>query len=290
MSINKLALALAICAATCVAAQPGHALNNRTFVSNAGLAGNSAQGCSAASPCDTFAHALSVTASGGEINCLNVGDFGTVTITQAVTIDCESISAAGVQVTVGNTNGITITATGPVNLIGLDINGTKVGETGVQINSAATVTVRNCKIYGWTVYGIAFQPAASGGSLVVDNGLIVGNSTGITEDGNSVIANMSVRNSKVYNNNNTGISLTAEGGAGSHAGATIEHTTLAFNNIGLELFGGETVAVLGGSTLVNNNDAFHIVSGNLYSFQNNQIGGNSTDGTPLTAYPGGPLN
>ena len=30
--------------------------------------------------------------------------------------------------------------------------------------------------------------------------------------------------------------------------------------------------------------------GILYSFENNQIGRNSIDGTPLTAYPGGPLN
>jgi hypothetical protein len=51
--------------------------------------------------------------------------------------------------------------------------------------------------------------------------------------------------------------------------------------------GAGAVALLGGSTVVNNATGVKTVSGGIiYSFKNNQIGGNSTDATPLTAYPG----
>jgi hypothetical protein len=45
--------------------------------------------CSRTAPCKTFAGAISKTAAGGEINCLDPGGYGTVTITKSITIDCE---------------------------------------------------------------------------------------------------------------------------------------------------------------------------------------------------------
>jgi len=50
--------------------------------------------------------------------------------------------------------------------------------------------------------------------------------------------------------------------------------------------------MIGGSTVVyNGTGVANNGSGALvYSFKNNQIGGNGVDGTPLTAYPGGSLN
>ena len=44
--------------------------------------------CSRTSPCQTFAGALVKTAINGEINCLDPGGFGAVTITKSITIDC----------------------------------------------------------------------------------------------------------------------------------------------------------------------------------------------------------
>ena len=291
---KTLALLLAVIAATCVGAQTGHATTfSRTFVSNAGVSGNTAEGCSAASPCDTFAHALSMTSAGGEINCLNAGEFGTVTINQAVTINCGASSNGGITA-IGIT-GITIETTGAVILIGLDINGMSAGGgNGVLILSNGSVNIRNCKIHGFqqTVAddgaGIRFATGVSGGNLVVDNVLIAQDSYGIQQYADGAVSNMTVRNSNINNNGRDGITVTQSGSA--HAGATIEQTTLAFNSVvGLVVFGG--VAVIGGSTIVNNVQGVTTIDGgSVYSFKNNQIGGNSTDGTPLTAYPGGPLN
>ena len=176
---RKLALLLAVTAATSIAAATAHAASaNRTFVSNAGVSGNTSQGCSAGSPCDTFANALSVTNSGGEINCLNNGDFGAVTITKAVTINCEGTSSGGI--TASGTNAIVVNTTGPVSLIGLDLNGLNAtGGSGVFIQSNGPVNIRNCKIHNFLInfglgtlngIGILSQPTSSGGILVVDNG------------------------------------------------------------------------------------------------------------------------
>ena len=283
---KKLALLLAVMAASSVCAATAQAASaNRTFVSNSGVSGNTTQGCSAASPCDTFTNALSVTNSGGEINCLNAGDFGTVSIAVSVTINCEGPSNGGITASTPGGSAIVINAAVDVTLIGLDINSTASGGVGINIAGSPNVVVRNCKIHNFSGNGgSGIQLQA--GTLVVDNSLIVQNNTGIFEFDTSGGLNMSVRNSDISYNSNAGIRITVDGG--SHAGATIEQTTLAFNGDGVSLTGG--VAVIGGSTIVNNTIGVANSGGTVFSFKNNQIGGNGTDGTPLTAYPGGPLN
>src|SRR5213595_1570042 len=62
---------------------------SRTWVSGVG---DDANPCSRTAPCKTFAGAISKTASGGEINCLDPGGFGAVTITKALTIDCNGVT------------------------------------------------------------------------------------------------------------------------------------------------------------------------------------------------------
>ena len=62
----------------------------RTWVSGVG---DDVNPCSRTAPCKTFAGAISKTAAGGEINCLDPGGFGAVTITKSITIDCPAPSA-----------------------------------------------------------------------------------------------------------------------------------------------------------------------------------------------------
>src|SRR4051812_49999341 len=65
-------------------AAPARAQATRTWVSGVG---DDVNPCSRTAPCKTFAGAISVTAAGGEINALDPGGFGAVTITKAITID-----------------------------------------------------------------------------------------------------------------------------------------------------------------------------------------------------------
>src|SRR4030081_955919 len=89
----------------------------RTWVSGVG---DDANPCSRTAPCKTFAGAISKTATAGEINVLDPGGFGGVTITKSITISSEGFEAG---VLVSGTNGIIVSAatTDVVVLRGLDI-------------------------------------------------------------------------------------------------------------------------------------------------------------------------
>src|ERR1700747_3601906 len=85
--------------ALCLTAQPAHAQATRTWVSGVG---DDANPCPRTAPCKTFAGAISKTANGGEIDALDPGGFGTLTITKSITIDggggiVASCLAAGVN-------------------------------------------------------------------------------------------------------------------------------------------------------------------------------------------------
>src|SRR5215467_10548820 len=91
-----------------LASAPAHAQASRTWVSGVG---DDANPCSRTAPCKTFAGAISKTATGGEINCLDPAGYGAVTITKSITIDCEdtqgSILASGtnaINVSLGAAN------------------------------------------------------------------------------------------------------------------------------------------------------------------------------------------
>src|SRR5437899_9623964 len=91
----------------------------RTWVSGVG---DDANPCSRTAPCKTFAGAISKTAVSGEIDVLDPGGFGAVTITKAITID-GGHNLSGVLVS--GTNGIIVAAgsTDVVTLRNLDIDG-----------------------------------------------------------------------------------------------------------------------------------------------------------------------
>src|SRR5436309_12145423 len=71
-----------------MASAPAHAQASRTWVSGVG---DDANPCSRTAPCKTFAGAISKTAAGGEINCLDSGGFGAVTIIKSMTILCQGV-------------------------------------------------------------------------------------------------------------------------------------------------------------------------------------------------------
>src|SRR5688572_27930911 len=82
---------------------PAQAQATRTWVSGVG---DDVNPCSRTAPCKTFAGAISKTAAGGEINCLDPGGFGAVTITKSITISCPYTEGG----TLAAGNGITVNA------------------------------------------------------------------------------------------------------------------------------------------------------------------------------------
>src|SRR5262249_31331741 len=81
-------------------AAPANAQATRTWVSGVG---DDANPCSRTAPCKTFAGAISKTAPSGEINVLDPGGFGGVTITKSITISAVGFEAG---VLVSGPNGI----------------------------------------------------------------------------------------------------------------------------------------------------------------------------------------
>jgi hypothetical protein len=102
---------------------------SRTWVSGVG---DDANPCSRTAPCLTFAGAISKTAAGGEINVLDPGGFGAVTITKAISIISDNIEAG---VLVSGTDGIVVNvaSTDQVVLNGLDIEGMGTGVDGIKV-------------------------------------------------------------------------------------------------------------------------------------------------------------
>ena len=128
-----------------------HAQATRTYVSGTG---DDINPCSRVQPCRTFAGAISKTALGGEIDCLDSGGFGTVVITKSITIDGTGV-LAGILTSPGAATGITINVTAnndaakSVRLRGLSFNGLGTGTTGINVVSAASVSVEDCVIDGF---------------------------------------------------------------------------------------------------------------------------------------------
>ncbi len=213
-TINVLAIAIF----TFAFASMAQAQATRTWVSGVG---DDANPCSRTAPCKTFAGAISKTAAGGEIDALDPGGFGAVTITKAMTIDGGGGQVASVLV--AGTNGIVIQAgVGDfVTLTNLRLQGARQnpqvggGLNAIQFNQGAGLNVINCYIWNFTQAGINVTLNQSQSATVLVQNSTVKNCSG---DGISVT------------NANTGIVKT-----------TLDHSTFVDNSNGVHAKAGSRV-------------------------------------------------
>ncbi len=279
---------------------PAHAQATRTFVSGVG---NDADPCSRTAPCKTFAGAISKTFINGEIDCLDPGGFGTLTITKSITIDCTgtlgSVLASGTN---GFNINIPVSANDPfrtVRLRGLTVNGTgasgtigtRTGLKGVSITQAATVIIEDTVISDFSQQGVV-DARATGGKLLIRNsvirnntlaGIVVASTSGSTASIENVhslnngqglatanLNKVSIVRSVFAGNTAAGI----ESDAGGQVG--VDSTVATGNNIGVQNSG--TMSVSNSEISFNTTGA----SGAFTSFGNNRIFGNSLAGTAPT--------
>ena len=264
-------------------AAPANAQATRTWVSGTG---DDINPCSRTAPCKTFAGAISKTATNGEINCLDPGGFGGVTITKAITISCEGGTAG---IVVSGTNAITISApsTANVYLKGLDIEGLGTGLNGINFTSGAGLVVENCVIRGFgstNGLGIKFTPSNNAtmnivNTIVHHNGSVSGGGgIQVAPSGVAVVARAMLDRVTV-DRNNVGVAAI---GIGAASEMMIINSTIANNaTIGAVASGTGATIRIGSSVIANNGGAS--VSGNVLSFLNNQINSNNPDTAPATA-------
>jgi hypothetical protein len=224
---------------------PASAQATRTWVSGVG---DDANPCSRTAPCKTFAGAISKTAASGEINCIDPGGFGGVTINKALTIRCLGLEAG---VLVSGTNAIVVVAgaTDMVTLEGLDIEGLSppnASLNGVLINSGLNVHIINCRIHGFAT-GVQMQSSTNNGRVVVDNSQITRNNGGVNVQNPAGVTNSAaVVHSLV--DSNTSFGLQANGTLSSIAYSTSEITNTA--PAGLNQLNGGQIFSFGPSSIV----------------------------------------
>ncbi len=272
----------------------------RTWVSGVG---DDANPCSRTAPCKTFAGAISKTATDGEIDCIDPGGFGAVTITKSITIDGNgthgSILAAGTTgVIVNITSGTDVRKT--VRLRNISINGAASGIHGINFIAGLKLYVEHCQIYG-------FQSSASsraikanmtaGASLFVKETDIANCASGIdasTTAGVMVTSidhchlegmtdaviygqgtGNSLRDSFIVGNSGVGVKTSGT------AGTIIERTMIDSNGTGLQP-GAGTTTDLSNTSIIGNNLGIATTGGTVQSHGNNQITLNTTPGAVPT--------
>ncbi|MEZ0244582.1 MAG: hypothetical protein ACAH11_14500 [Sphingomonas sp.] len=313
---KRIALGTAAALGFVLASSPAAAQATRTWISGVG---DDVNPCSRTAPCKTFAGAISKTATGGEINCIDPGGFGAVTITKSISLICDEVEN-GILVSSGN--GIVINnATADVVISGFDLeglgnNGSAATTNGINVINAASVQVRNTTIHGFMGYGIFVQPQTSSTKLFLDNVQLIDNGTtgnaasgglGITPASNfSVTA--SIHNVRVFNNANVGVRLDTSGTTGTAITVKVDSSVIDNNGNGFlvkALPGTGTARLLINDSSVSLNTGFGVqangsgalarvddtaITGNgtgvsaansatISSYGTNQLDGNTADGT-----------
>ena len=215
-TLTRLAAVSAAAVAFAVFATPASAQATRTWVSGVG---DDINPCSRTAPCKTFAGAISKTAAGGEINCLDPGGFGAVSIIKSMTISCPYTEGGALA----GGNGITVNlplTTDTVVIRGLDIFGVNPPTHGIRFINRGTLHVEDTVIRRFNAansFGISFQPSGAG-NLFMRNVTITSNGSGATGGGINIQptgasgnARVLIENSSVLNNANQAIRLDTTG-------------------------------------------------------------------------------
>ncbi|HSS20790.1 MAG TPA: right-handed parallel beta-helix repeat-containing protein [Pyrinomonadaceae bacterium] len=301
--MKKALQVFAVLVFTCAFASLANAQATRTWVSGVG---DDANPCSRTAPCKTFAGAISKTANCGEIDALDPGGFGAVTITKSITIDGTG-TLAGILASLTTGVIVNATATDVITIRGLTINGACNGIRGMNILQAKTVNVEDCVIFRFANEGILINESSdmnfhctntvirdnvgdgisattSSASLRVrgtlDRVRLSGNGNGLHARSG---ASFTARNSVFSNNTTNGVFCDAAGA--SFAGISVWSSQISGNgangvragNVGNA--GGSGVQIsqnqidnnVGNGVLVSTN-------GVVNTFTNNSILANGTDG------------
>lgn len=297
----------AACAVCLFCSSLAEAQTCRTWVSGVG---DDVNPCSRTAPCKTFAGAISKTAEGGEIDVLDPGGYGSVTITKSITIDggtgsgWASILASGTTGVIVNVT--TNPATSVVILRNISINGTRNGSTcadgtnGVSYLAGAKLLIEHCTIFGFATNGINASKT-SAGALVVQDSTIEDNNIGIRVTSTNGVISTTVSNCRVqacttgvdglagavisvadsYVTHNSNFGIIAE----ISATVNVTNCSVSNNGTGIQANVGTTVRVSNNNVFNNTGKGIANLAGaGMATATNNRTGGNGiADDTPPTA-------
>lgn len=244
----------------------------RTWVSGVG---DDANPCSRTAPCKTFAGAISKTAIAGEISVLDPGGFGAVTITKSITINGEGTLAGILS---SGTTGIIINAADiEVRLINLSIHGAGTGLNGIRIINSKSVLIENCTITGVTQSGISAENTTDGLVSVKNTIISYCELNGInvvpTVNGSVKIV---VDDCRIIE---TGTAINVAPAATKIGLVSLNNSVLSFNTIAINSSNATSTVRLSNTSILDNTTGVAAGIGAVVSFGNNNIAGNTTNGT-----------
>ncbi|HEV7747126.1 MAG TPA: hypothetical protein VGO56_19180 [Pyrinomonadaceae bacterium] len=266
----------------------------RTWVAHAPT-GDDANPCSRSAPCATFAGAISKTREGGEIDAIDPGSFGSVSITKALTIDGGTGAGwAGILATEG-ANGITVNVTTGTNvdnaavvLRHLTLNGAKEGPgtggaVGIQVIKVSELHIDNVNIGGFVSQGINID-GADAVNVFINHVSLNHDTTAVRVNTAAGFVATAYLDDVSIQGNTNGLNAVA------NAFAVIRNSYFAENRGGtngaVKVSSGCTVS-LENNMFAGNNIAVNVASGGTANISNNSFYGNvaalSGTGTIATA-------
>lgn len=287
--------ALWLLSAPCAQAQA-----TRTWVSGVG---DDVNPCSRTAPCKTFAGAYSKTATAGEINVIDPGGYGTVTISKSLTINgagsLGSILSAGTTGIIVN-----VTSTDAVTIRNVSINGADTGVTGIRMIGGGSLFVENVEIRQFTQKGIDVQPTSAaklfvtnteirstGGGILIkpaaavsaiahlDGVTLERNTFGVRAEDRSVVT---VRNSTAAGNLNSGflaVSTSQPVELNVERSTAVSNRNGTSNSSGVRADGAQATVRISDVVVINNDVGLALAGGTIASWGNNKVAGNTVNGS-----------
>jgi hypothetical protein len=257
---------------------------------------------------------MSQTSSGGAIGCLSSGNFGSLYITGSITVDCGTgqegtITCSGCTAITINTSSAAI-----VTLRHLSIKGIiTTGGYGIYATMAGgNLIVQHCNISGQSNTALVFSATSGRAQLIVSDTEININGSGIYVNPSSgVIVSAMLERVQIttagITSGNPGLWLAGSGtiagalrqstvagnaGAGIYANSTsgvyftVEESSVIDNlEAGIASSAANVNIGVGASTIGGNGTGISVSSGAIYTFGNNQMSANGSNGSFT---PGGP--
>ncbi|HYP01734.1 MAG TPA: hypothetical protein VER76_16195, partial [Pyrinomonadaceae bacterium] len=246
----------------------------RTWVSGVG---DDVNPCSRTAPCKTFAGAISKTAASGEINTLDPGGFGTLTITKSITVDGESsgkggiLSSGGISGMIVNDANSGAPNTAQVILRHLSIDGAGTGADGIRFISGRRLTVEHCVVFGFTGDGLETAPSTGTNfNITVNNSSFIRNGTGIRQG--TTIGTLNISYDNVVIAENAGDGLVATGGTGNLSRSFVDSN----GGSGVNVSGGAILHASDNQVTANATNGFNNTSPSTIRLTNNNVYRNAT--------------
>jgi hypothetical protein len=260
--------------------------------------GSDSNTCTRSAPCKTFARAVSETPAWGQVSVLDPGDYGSVTITQPMTIDggglASNVATTGTAITVsaasgavvqlrnlslhgdGASAGINFTGGGQLVVEHVKINGfggwcMNVGLTG---SGASDVVIKDTSIDNCSTGGISMYASGPLTAEITNTHVHYANQ-GLSPSNGYITVSGSSFSSPTIGGSGSGI-ITSTAGFGTPPIIMVDNCEISGWGTGVLVNSGGTVQ-LSRSTLSNNSTAL-FASGALISNGNNSFLNNSTMG------------